>query len=166
MTSLNLIKIRQIINSDWPSIIKIQHEAYTDILPESELILQSKSIQSPETCLVATKKNVDVIGYCLSHPWAPDSSPALYLDFKIQANLKNLYIHDLAISHKAIKQGIAGSLCNNIISIAKKKDFKSITLVSIQNSENFWSKFGFEINTQIIPSSTYGENAKFMQLKL
>ncbi len=160
------MKIRQIEENDWESIIEIQRQAYTDIKPESEPVLKRKYIISPETCVVAVDDHENIIGCCLSHPWNPDNSPPLYKEIEKPVDTNNLYIHDLAVSRKSQRKGVANNLCNMIIARAKSQGFKSITLVAVQNSESFWCKFGFSRNSKIKPSQTYGEGAIFMELEL
>ncbi len=160
------MKIRPIKENDWKSILEIQQQAYTDIEPESESVLRRKYIISPATCMVAVDNHENILGCCLSHPWAPCTVPPLYKEIENPAATNNLFIHDMAVFPRFRKRGVASNLCNMIINLANSQGFKSISLVAVQNANNFWMKFGFSKNAKIALHQTYGEGAVFMELKL
>ncbi len=158
--------IRLIKQTDWAEIGKIQNESYTEIAPESVAVLKSKNELSPKTCLVATDQKGKILGCCLAYPWQQNSIPALYFKTKELNYSSNLFIHDLMVLGSRKKEGIGSCLANEIITIARKAEFKSISLVAVQGAHKFWQKFGFQQNLAIKPSSAYGKQAVFMQLEL
>ncbi len=160
------MNIRPIEESDWKSIIEIQQQAYTEIKPESETVLRRKHIISPSTCIVAEDKHKNILGCCLAHPWVPYAVPPLYQEIENPAITSNLFIHDMAVFPQFRKTGVASNLCKTIINLAHKQNFKSISLVAVQNADRFWMKFGFIKNANIPLHQTYGKDAIFMELQL
>lgn len=156
------IEIRQISMQDWLSVMKIQSEAYVDVQPESEDVLQSKAEFSPETCFVAESQNIHIAGYCLAHPWEKCSCPHLY-EISVPTTIcDNIFIHDLSVSSKFRSKKVAYTLFNKLYEICKNKNYKTMTLVSVQNSKIFWERLGFSVDHAVNVSSQYGENAIFM----
>ena len=160
---IGIMKIRQIQNSDWESIVAIQNEAYFQIRPESEGVLRSKAEPSPNTCLVCLDVTNSIIGYCLSHPFPYGQVPSLNTITANSMNPQNLFLHDLAVSTSARGIGVAKSLFDSLNQLANELKYKSISLVSVQNSCQFWSKMGFEISNQVKVSQSYGESSFYME---
>ncbi len=161
-----MLKIRPIKEKDWKSIVKLQQQAYTKIKPESETVLRKKHIISPSTCMVAEDNHKNIQGCCLAHPWASCTVPPLYQEIEKPAVTNNLFIHDMAVFLQFQKTGVASNLCKTIINLADKQNFKSISLVAVQDAGSFWMRFGFTKNANISLHQTYGEGAMFMELQL
>ncbi|OUR63081.1 hypothetical protein A9Q74_02415 [Colwellia sp. 39_35_sub15_T18] len=159
------MSISQITENSWQGILQVQEEAYTELPPEDVNVLKSKWLSSPNTCAVYVNHENVVIAYLLAHPWASEIPPKLHEKSAITASL-NLYLHDLALAHEARGKGIAKQLVANLITNAKAQGFAKILLVAVQNSSEFWAKFGFLAipNAEICPS--YGDNATLMTLEL
>jgi len=157
--------INPIKENSWDGILTVQKEAYTELPHEDLNILKSKWLSSPNTCAVYLSHENMILAYLLAHPWASEIPPKLHENSSITMSL-NLYLHDLALSLEARGKGIAKKLVENLIDNAKLEGFAKILLVSVQNSDGFWAKFGFlEIaNAEICPS--YGDKAKLMTLEL
>ncbi|KZN37115.1 GNAT family N-acetyltransferase [Pseudoalteromonas luteoviolacea] len=157
--------INSISGSSWNSILKIQEEAYTDILPEEINELKSKWIASPNTCAVYLNNDNKIVAYLLSHPWGSELPPKLNEKAQI-TDSPNLYLHDLAIAQQARGKGIAKKLVTNVIAKAKSQGFTKIMLVAVQGSDTFWAKFGFTITPNALVCPSYGNNSKLMTLEL
>lgn len=160
------MKIRQIREDDWAAIVAIENAAYTDIAPESKDTLRSRVLLSPETCFLAVNDDDAVLGCCFAHRWVSQGAPALHEVVQTLPESKNLYLHDLAVAPEARGLGVASLLCRELLARAGQKRFLSITLVSVQNSADFWKKFGFVEVPDVKPSPSYLENAVFMRLNL
>jgi len=158
--SINLIS-----ENSWNSILKIQEEAYTDILPEDLNVLKSKWISSPNTCAVYLNSDNKILAYLLAHPWANEVPPKLHEKTQI-TNSINLYLHDLALAQEARGKGIAKNLVTNLIDKAKSQGFAKIFLVAVQGSDMFWSKFGFIVIPNALICPSYGNYSKLMTLEL
>ena len=59
------MSISLISENSWNSILKIQEEAYIDILPEDINVLKSKWISSPNTCAIYLNNDNKILAYLL-----------------------------------------------------------------------------------------------------
>jgi GNAT superfamily N-acetyltransferase len=157
--------ISVISESSWNSILKIQEEAYTEVLPEDIKVLKSKWISSPNTCAVYLNNDNEILAYLLAHPWASEIPPKLNENTPI-TNSQNLYLHDLALAKEARGKGIAMNLVVNLIEGAKSQGFARILLVAVQGSDMFWAKFGFVVIPYALICPSYGNDSKLMKLEL
>jgi ribosomal protein S18 acetylase RimI-like enzyme len=150
----------------WPSILKIQDEAYELIAPESLDVLRSKWSASPNTCLVGIDDKALVEGYLLSHPWRANSPPPLYEKVLPLPGSTTLYLHDLAVSRKARSTGLARLLFETFRDKSMSAGYQTLELISIQNSIGFWIKMGFSVDTRVSLPESYGNGAAFMRASL
>jgi len=161
------MKIQPIYTEDWPQILGLQRQGYSDLEPESLEVLQSKWVISPSTCFVAKTSNDEVSGYILSHPWPEDDFPKLgEIIATIPQTTANLFLHDTCVNSNYSNSGIGSALVKYLLCIAKAEGFKSVTLVSVQKTIAFWSKYGFRHvkNTEV--NRYYGEGSYSMNLQL
>jgi len=160
-----VMSINLITENSWDDIVKIQEEAYTDIVPEDVHILKNKWHSSPQTCAVYSDHKGKVLAYLLAHPWASETPPKLNEKISVTYS-STLFIHDLALALEGRGKNIGKELVQNLIANAQAQSFVKILLVAVQNSTGFWAKFGF-IN---MPSEeicvSYGKNAQLMVLEL
>lgn len=158
--------ISPIINDSWGGILAVQEEAYTGLPPEDVNVLKSKWLVSPETCFIETAEEGLIRGYLLAHPWHSDEPPKLFEVLPMNTDGSVLYLHDLAISNAARGMGIGKRLSQKLLDTAKIKGFEKVLLVAVQGSEGFWSALGFSEITDVPVCSSYGSNAKLLQLWL
>lgn len=159
------MSISLITEKSWNSILKIQEEAYTDVLPEDINVLKSKWVSSPNTCAIYSNNDNKILGYLLAHPWASEVPPKLHEKTQITDSI-TLYLHDLAIAQEVRGKGIAKNLVINLIDKAKSQGFVRIFLVAVQGADMFWAKFGFIVVPNALICSSYGDDAKLMTLEL
>ncbi|WP_037027131.1 GNAT family N-acetyltransferase [Psychromonas aquimarina] len=159
---MNNYKIREIIESDWPAIMRIQNEAYYSTAAESEDVLRSKHLSSPSTCIVCENSAGQVIGYGLAHAYPSHQAPQMGVVIAETITSNNLFIHDLAVEKKSQGQGLAKVLFNYLKCLAIQFNYSSLSLVAIQNADSFWSKMGFEPLTLKSLGPSYDKNASFM----
>ena len=134
---------------DISSIIRIQALCYKNVTLEHADVLLEKIHLFPAGCYIAKHDNQDV-GYIISHPYLYLCPPKIdsYLN-EIPDNANCFYIHDLAISPKIRGYGVGSYLLRRAICTARKCNFSSITLISVEDSLQFWVKNGFtEVGTQ------------------
>ncbi|WP_052379897.1 MULTISPECIES: GNAT family N-acetyltransferase [unclassified Pseudoalteromonas] len=142
------ISISLITENYWADIVKIQKEAYNDIAPEDLNILKNKWHSSPQTCAVYLNHKGKAIAYLLAHPWASEITPKLNEKISV-THSSTLFIHDLALVLEGRGKNIAKALVQNLIENAQVQSFLKIQLVAVQNSTEFWAKFGF-INMPLV----------------
>lgn len=94
--------------------------------------------------------------YAISHPYTRDSPPLDTLLHKIPDESTCWYLHDIVISPEYRRQGYASTLLDCITSIAKQH-YPYLALTSVNGSESFWKKHGFEIDSSI-SCPTYGSS--------
>ncbi len=155
------MSIRPISDSLWRDIERIQAQAYCDLEPESLAVLQSKWLRSPESCFVYQKAD-KTVGYLLAHRWHSLSPPKLYQTLPEEVSGDILFLHDLALSQEAAGEGIGSKMIEYLVALATKADYRKIVLVSVQASERFWGKQGFQTITSESVDSAYGEEAALM----
>ncbi len=159
---MNNYKIREIIESDWPAIMRIQNEAYYSIEAENEDVLRSKYLSSPSTCIVCENSAGQVIGYGLAHAYPCHQVPQPGVVIAETVTSNNLFIHDLAVEKESQGQGLAKVLFNYLKCLAIQFNYSSLSLLTIQSADSFWSKMGFETLTLKSLDPSYNKNASFM----
>lgn len=153
--------IRQIHKSDWTEILKIQNKVYHPELIESLKALQSKHAISPKTCFVKISKNA-VSSYCIAYPCPSDFIPKLDSKSPLPIEENNIFLHDLSVKPSDSGHGIGSEMVEYLFSVCTSMKFSSITLISVQNSWDFWQKHNFTVNKNIAVDSCYGKDSKFM----
>ncbi len=156
------MSISEISENSWQGILKVQADAYADILQEEIDVLKSKWKASPETCFVFQGPDNEILGYLLAHPWNSDEPPKLFEALLHKPAGDILYLHDLAVRRKARGFGVGKQLSSTLIEIAKLKKFERILLVAVQGAEGYWFKVGFREVHNIFLGPSYGINAKLM----
>ncbi len=123
-----------------PDMLHIQKQCYAVELQESDEVFES-IIKESDLCYVMVEKNY-CIGYLLAHYWDDlESPPMLHANLENITEKKCIFIHDLAIHTSFQKQGLADTL------LSKLDKNNVYSLVSVNNSEKFWNKYGFSIKT-------------------
>ncbi|MFC3034039.1 GNAT family N-acetyltransferase [Pseudoalteromonas fenneropenaei] len=146
--------------TDWTAIVEIQAEVYHAVEPESLSVLQAKWLMSPETCFVYRDVSGEIGGYLLAHRWHSETPPKLYQQLAA-ADGHILFLHDLAISQRLAGQGAGRAMVEHLLAVAKTHGYQQSLLVSVQDSVQFWQKFGYTETNQIA-SASYGEGAAVM----
>ncbi|TKB58667.1 GNAT family N-acetyltransferase [Ferrimonas aestuarii] len=152
--------IDSIRSDDWPHIVAIQAQVYTEFEPERLCVLQQKWQLSPETCFVVRNELGQALAYLLSHPWQGDSPP--HLDQTLSTELVKgdcLYLHDLAVSPTLKGQGAGKALFAALLNAAD--EFSKMQLIAVQNASSYWQKHQF-IRLKSAPTC-YGSGAQLME---
>lgn len=157
------MNIKEIEETHWNRILEIQDESYQEIEPEELEVLQGKKEASPDTCFVCLSNCGAVLGYLLAHPWSGIEPPKLFEPLPSVETNEHLYLHDMAISPQSKGQGVGRAIVLKLFEIAQKKGIKKISLVAVQGSDSFWSRFGFEKVHGVKVCSSYGKNAVLME---
>ncbi|MCE9677885.1 GNAT family N-acetyltransferase [Shewanella sp. AS1] len=158
---MTALSIRPIHSNDWPAILKIQAQCYPDIVPESQVALQSKVAISPDSCFVL-EVGQQVLGYCLAHPWVLNQPPSLEQVVRKPTAPDSLYLHDIAISAQARGLGAAEQIFNRLVSKANQLGFASISLVAVQGADRYWQRLGFKSRIIDKKLNNYPDDACYM----
>jgi len=145
-------RLRNATHADLPAIMAIQRECYVTAALESLDVMQGRISQTPSTLWVA-EDHAGVVAYLLtyySHLYqiaplgAAFKSAPLYPHHT--SNTRCLYLHDLAVSRRASGQGLAGQLLQHVFAHEVQQGHaRHVALVSIQQSQTFWQRQGFEM---------------------
>ncbi|NHI00519.1 GNAT family N-acetyltransferase [Oceanimonas sp. MB9] len=158
------MSITSLTGAMWPAILKLQHEAYAQVGPESLDVLKSKWLRSPDSCFVY-RDGERLMGYLLAHAWGGESPPSLFKPLPERSENSYLFLHDLVVSQNAAGQGIGSAMTAHLINTAALLGCRHIRLVSIQYSNRFWQKMGFTPMATAVCSS-YGLGAQLMQMDI
>lgn len=157
--------ITKISEPCWHGILTVQAQAYSGVAPESLEVLKSKWQASAELCFVY-KDAHGVQGYLLAHSWNSHVPPKLFEVLPKDSSGDILYLHDMAVSHHAQGQGVAGQLFHKLLQRAKIQPYQRILLVAVQASQGYWFKHGFREIANATVCESYGKDAILMSLDL
>lgn len=165
---LNDMSIRPITASDWPAIMAIQAQCYSELTPESLAVMQSKWQASPTTCLVIEQAK-HIVAYALVHPWAQGDAPSLDTEIAYKES-NSWYLHDMAISPAAQGMGLGKQLLKYVIRQATQLTKHGIGLVAVQGAKDYWQQHGFLLAAPSITLktalNTYPADACYLYLTL
>lgn len=158
--------LRNITSADWSAIMAIQAECYHAFEPESQAVMKSKWQMSPNCCFAVELKG-KLLGYCLAHPWNSAFPPSLNQLLKqLPESVNTLYIHDIALSYDIQGQGAGKALLMRCKQYAQENQLASLSLVAVQNANDFWLKQGFNPIETVKCLASYGHGASFMKLAI
>jgi ribosomal protein S18 acetylase RimI-like enzyme len=158
---LESVQLRAIRADDWPEVLAIQAECYTQLDPEPLTVLQSKWLCSPRSCFAITHRG-RLVGYCLAHPWVVDLPPALYQELNTLPGADSLYLHDIAISARARGLGAGRLALERLEGLARELGLGSLSLVAVQGADGYWQKMGFQRQNIAKSLASYTDDACYM----
>ncbi|TWU48877.1 Acetyltransferase (GNAT) family protein [Rubripirellula tenax] len=154
---------REILESDWLAILRIQGEVYYDFTPESESVMRSKTTLGPRTCFVAVDQERSVVAYCLAHPYPAHQIAVLGAAGPAELEpTTNLFLHDLAVQKDFFGRGVAHALFDHLTTVAQANGYQTMSLVAVQQAAGFWMKMGFTPSTRATINKSYTGDATFM----
>ena len=137
--------IRLLNVEDIPAVLAVQRECYMDQLLESERTFHLKIDKCSRGCL-GLDRNGRIGGYVFCQPWR--SGEAMPLDDASAALPEAcdcLYIHDLSVIPAWRGTGAAKELLDGVFGLAEDLGLRKFALVSVQSSERFWARWGFQV---------------------
>ncbi len=143
-----MLVIRQMQLTDLPAVVKLQDRCYSEDLFESADLVKSRLLLTPQSCWVALYQD-KLWAYLFSYPAILGNINALGQPFAAYSDANCLYLHDLAVSSDARGQGVATKLLAKATDYARELDFDYLSLVSVQNSLQFWQERGFSVVSQL-----------------
>lgn len=153
---------RPLLDSDIPTVSAIAAKVHPDFF-EADAIFAERQRLAPEGCWLC-EGDRGPMGYVLSHPWTLAAPPALNtLLGAIPGEPDTFYIHDLALLPAARGKGAAGAAVDILIDVAK--DFAAMSLVAVNGSVPFWSRYGFTVAERpdlAAKLKSYDDAAQFM----
>jgi ribosomal protein S18 acetylase RimI-like enzyme len=171
MSTYSSIQLRSMTTTDLPAVCDIQQHCYYASYWERIDVFAEKIALFPIGCFVAFVNDL-CRGYVFSHPWFKDNS--VPLDSPIDSlplASDCYYLHDCAVDPQARSRGIGEKLIKEVIRTAQNIGARNLQLVSVQQSQNYWGRFGFVTLENSTPESdnhliSYGPDAQMMSLNL
>lgn len=167
------IKLENISSGDWHDIERIQREAYESKLLEDLSVLKQKADLPGQQCRVVTLESPGrkrkCVGYLLAHEFPNLMAPNLDRELDTDSYVShghNIFIHDFCLSLELKGLGRGKEIVEKFLTQLVEKGYRSVSLVAVQASEPFWSKFGFSPIAIEKPLDSYGDGAVFMQKNL
>lgn len=131
---------------DLACVAAIQAGAYAVDLLEDDATLRARLCGFPETAWVAEGSS-GVCAYLVAYRSVLDKVSPLGGDFESPQNPESancLYLHDLAIDARAAGQKLGSLLVRQALLAAEKQGLAYSALVSVQNSQAFWQRLGYQ----------------------
>ena len=108
----------------------------------------------PQGCLGVSVGGM-LAAYVFFHPYRDDVVKPLDLSLVLDGAEDCMYLHDIAVHHRYRGMGLARMLMERIDHETRSGGFEIQCLVAVQNSQDFWRKFGFKIVRMV---GGYGES--------
>jgi predicted GNAT superfamily acetyltransferase len=134
--------IRLMAENDLDAVLAVQAEAYADHFHEFAQVIAQRLSASGSTIWVAEKSG-KVCAYLVAYVSSLGEITAFNSHFTPSANPDCLYLHDLAIAQSARGAGLARQLMLAAERYIDESRLALMALISVQDSRNFWSAFGF-----------------------
>lgn len=155
-------------SADLPAVLAIADRVHVKY-PEDDAVVAERQRIYPDGCAVY-EVDGKISAYTLTHPWHYAKPPALNVMLgRIPEHPSTYYIHDLAFAPEARGSGAAAAIVQEVIAHAGSTGVPNLSLVAVNNSVPFWSRFGFEVVAEPTLAEkllTYDADARFMVRKL
>ena len=139
----SIVSIHPMMVSDLSDVCKIQQRCYHSSYWEDVEIFAEKIDLFPCGCFVAFVGDL-CGGYIFSHPWIKDKAvPLNSLIYPLPSVRCSYYLHDCSVDPMARGKGIGEKLVKEVMKTACHIGANNMQLVSVQQSQNYWGRFGF-----------------------
>jgi len=145
-----MYSIRLMTENDLPQVMEIQQQAYETAVLESESVIRARRSSSPQLAWVAEDAS-GVCAYLFCYPSQVGQVTPLDGDFNSPADADCLYLHDLAVASRAAGRGIGPALVKQALQRARHHQLRYSALVSVQDSQPFWSRLGYAEHAELDP---------------
>lgn len=145
-----MFELRAMQVRDIPAVMSIQEESYAVEVLEDEAVIRARLAACPQLAWVA-EDDQGVCGYLFAYHSRVGNVTPLDGDFEHHAKADCLYLHDLAVSRRASGRGIGPALVKRNLEQARTQKLRYSALVSVQESEAFWSRLGYAAHTELEP---------------
>jgi GNAT superfamily N-acetyltransferase len=155
---------RPMTGPDLPAVCAIADRVHVNY-PEDDVVIAERQRIYPEGCAVFDVDGL-ISAYALTHPWRYAEPPALNVMLGcIPERPTTYYIHDVALAPEARGTGAGSAIVEAVIAHAHKIGAPNLSLVAVNNSVPFWSRFGFEVVAEPALAEkllSYDADARFM----
>jgi len=155
---------RPMTEADYPSVIAIADKVHVDY-PEDDAVFLERHRLYPDGCAVF-ERDGRVAAYAVTHPWRYAEPPALNVALgALPEKPTTYYIHDIALLPETRGSGAGSAIADAVIAHAAQAGLPNVSLVAVNGSTPFWSRFGFEIVSEPKLAAkllSYDADARFM----
>jgi ribosomal protein S18 acetylase RimI-like enzyme len=138
------IAIREMQMTDLQGVYDVQKQSFKESFWEPIEMFQKILEAYPQGCFVAEKAG-KIVAYAVSQPTDESREDFDSGYWEITGGEDCLYFHDLCLLPEARGQGIAQTLFSSVLDHARENGFKKMIGISVQETEAFWIKMGFEM---------------------
>jgi len=131
-----------------PAVMWMREESYAPEVHEEEAGVRTRLAACPQLAWVA-EDTQSVCAYLFAYPSRLGQVTPLDGDFQPHAEADCLYLHDLAVAARAAGRGIGPALVQHNLQQAGTAKLRYSALVSVQDSQNFWSRLGYEAHEEL-----------------
>lgn len=155
---------RPATEADLAAIVTIADVVHVNY-PEEDAVIAERLRLYPAGCALLELDGKPA-GYTLTHPWRYAEPPSLNMRLQaIPERATTYYVHDLALLPETRGSGAGSAMADAILSHARDSGYANASLVAVNSSVPFWSRFGFDVTDE--PSLrakllTYDADARFM----
>lgn len=128
---------------DIPAVLRIQAQVYAAEVLEDEAVIRSRLQAFPQLAWVAEDAD-GVCAYLFAYHSRVGKVTPLDGEFEQYDEPNCLYLHDLAVAPRAGGRGVGPALVRRNLEQARSSRLRYSALVSVQDSETFWSRQGYE----------------------
>lgn len=138
--------------ADLDAVMAVQAACYPASMQEPRAVVEARLLAAAASCAVACDGD-GVCGYLFAYPSRLGAVTDLGAPFAPAPQPDTLYLHDLSVAPRAHGRGLARALVEHLLAAGRQAGLLHAALVSVQDSEAFWTGFGFR------PAPTASANA-------
>ena len=151
---------------DLPGLLQVQRACYGDEYVEGAEVF-ARRIASTVNCSLVLECEGVVCAYLAAYRSRAGKVTPLHGDFEAISAPDTLYLHDMAVHPDFAGQGLAHALLQRMRDLAKHAALPCSGLVSVQGSQAYWARQGYELHELRDPQqqaslASYGEDAVYM----
>ncbi|QIL71071.1 GNAT family N-acetyltransferase [Diaphorobacter sp. HDW4B] len=151
---------------DLPGLLQVQRACYGDEYVEGAEVF-ARRIASTVNCSLVLEREGVVCAYLAAYRSRAGKVTPLHGDFEAISAPDTLYLHDMAVHPDFAGQGLAHALLQHMRDLAKHAALPFSGLVSVQGSQAYWARQGYELHELRDPQqqaslASYGEDAVYM----
>jgi ribosomal protein S18 acetylase RimI-like enzyme len=138
--------LRRMLHADLPAVAAVQASAYHPHFLEDDTTLRARLNACADTAWVAQGPQ-GVCAYLVAYRSLLGQVTPLGASFAPPEGADGLYLHDLAVAAAAAGQGLGPQLVKHALAQARREGLAWSALVSVQGSEAFWQRLGYQAQT-------------------
>jgi len=152
-----VVTINQITLEQIAFVLEIQMDCYDEGYIENSSTFTRMITAYPRGCLGASVDGI-LASYAFFHPYHDNVVKPLDLSLVLNGTEDCMYLHDIAVHHRYRGIGLTRMMMESVDHETRRGGFKVQCLVAVQNSQDFWRKYGFNIVRTI---ESYGESPAY-----